>query len=345
MNFSDYFKTGFHNTIKFISTAGLSYRGTVVYITPNTVVDTWPVGEFTSADYEVAIEYGVNDVEHLKILLTARVGQASIQIYGRSNLGKDLVRFTAVVDNSKVSLIANPLYQSDGVTLLTGIKLIYRANYAERIEPVKIPTVNGESSSAGGEDGILLNLKNTNLPDGFLNINDDGGIVVSNIKTITATAQTNLAAGYIMDTLNVQNTDNSITVTTNNTTKTVNLALTATPYLTVTNSIVINSSVGNTIDNINIGQTTPAAGRFLQLTALNVVTFTPTNANVIISPTGTGTFTSSPTVTGTINNVIIGQTTPAAGRFTSLTLDNNSSNNNQLLRTSEYRAVALQGAI
>lgn len=345
MNFSDYFKTGFHNTIKFISTAGLSYRGTIVYVTPNTVIDTWPVGEFSSADYEIAVEYGANDIEYVKVLLTARVAQASIQVYGRSNLGKDLVRFTAVVDNSKVSLIANPLYQSDGVTLLTGIKLIYRANYAERIVPSQIPTINGESSSAGGEDGILLNLKNTNLPDGFLNINDDGSVVVSNIKTITVPTQTNLAAGYIMDTLTVQNTDGSITVTTNNTTKTVNLALTATPYLTVTNSINVSLSATGSINNVNVGQTTARSGRFTTLTALNITSLGAVNNTITISPTGTGTYTSNPSQTGSINNMTVGATTPSSGRFDTLTLLNGPANNSQLMRTIDYRAFAIQGAI
>jgi hypothetical protein len=48
----------------------------------------------------------------------------------------------------------------------------------------------------------------------------------------------------------------------------------------------------------------------------------PANYTVTISPTGTGTLTVNPATTGTINNVIIGGTTAAAGTFTNLTSAN-----------------------
>ena len=45
----------------------------------------------------------------------------------------------------------------------------------------------------------------------------------------------------------------------------------------------------------------------------------PANAAVAISPTGTGTVTINPATAGTMNNMAIGGTTPAAGAFTTLT--------------------------
>ena len=42
----------------------------------------------------------------------------------------------------------------------------------------------------------------------------------------------------------------------------------------------------------------------------------PTNANVSIAPTGTGSVTINPATAGTINNMSVGQTTAAAGKFT-----------------------------
>jgi hypothetical protein len=44
----------------------------------------------------------------------------------------------------------------------------------------------------------------------------------------------------------------------------------------------------------------------------------PANATISIAPTGTGTLTVNPATAGTINNMAIGGTTPAAGAFTTL---------------------------
>jgi hypothetical protein len=43
------------------------------------------------------------------------------------------------------------------------------------------------------------------------------------------------------------------------------------------------------------------------------------NAHIDMSPTGTGHVSINPTGVGDINNVIIGATTPLAGKFTTLT--------------------------
>jgi len=69
----------------------------------------------------------------------------------------------------------------------------------------------------------------------------------------------------------------------------------------------------------SIGSLTPAPGAFTTLTASGAVTLSPANANVTISPTGTGTVTFAPATVGTINNMSIGATTAATGRFTTLT--------------------------
>ncbi len=56
------------------------------------------------------------------------------------------------------------------------------------------------------------------------------------------------------------------------------------------------------------------------LTASSTVSLSPANANVTISPTGTGVVTISPSSTGTMNNVTLGATTPGTGAFTTLTV-------------------------
>jgi hypothetical protein len=55
------------------------------------------------------------------------------------------------------------------------------------------------------------------------------------------------------------------------------------------------------------------------LSATSTVTLSPANANVVLSPTGTGVVTINPATAGTINNVAIGGSTAAAGTFTDFT--------------------------
>ena len=93
--------------------------------------------------------------------------------------------------------------------------------------------------------------------------------------------------------------------------------------LSVTNSLAANPAITGSINNVVIGATTPAAGTFNGLTALSTVNFNPANANITISPTGTGTVIINPSVTGNINNTAIGATTPAPATFTILTATGN----------------------
>ena len=57
------------------------------------------------------------------------------------------------------------------------------------------------------------------------------------------------------------------------------------------------------------------------INASSTVTLSPANANVSLSPTGTGVVTISPATLGSMDKVTIGGTTAAAGTFTTLTLN------------------------
>jgi hypothetical protein len=119
-----------------------------------------------------------------------------------------------------------------------------------------------------------------------------------------------------------------ISVTTNTTTNTITLNTSGSiTDLTVTNSLTANPTITGSINNVIIGASTPAAGTFNGLTALSTVNFSPSNASITISPTGTGTLTVNPTVTGNINNVTIGATNPASATFTILSASGNVSFN------------------
>lgn len=82
------------------------------------------------------------------------------------------------------------------------------------------------------------------------------------------------------------------------------------------------TSIGS-LNNVTIGTTTRQSGYFTSLestslTSTGTTTFNPLNANVTISPTGTGSVTINPTTSGTIDNIIIGAVTPKAANFTSI---------------------------
>jgi hypothetical protein len=99
---------------------------------------------------------------------------------------------------------------------------------------------------------------------------------------------------------------------------------TGTGALVLTNGgmYVAGAIYAGSIQNTPIGSTTANTGAFTTLTASNTVTLSPANANVVLSPTGTGLVTINPATAGTINNVSIGATTRGSGAFT--TLDANS---------------------
>jgi hypothetical protein len=67
-----------------------------------------------------------------------------------------------------------------------------------------------------------------------------------------------------------------------------------------------------------IGNVSRSSGQFTTLDATSTVGFSPANANVTISPSGTGTATLSPAGGGSINNMSVGATTASTGKFTSL---------------------------
>jgi hypothetical protein len=84
-------------------------------------------------------------------------------------------------------------------------------------------------------------------------------------------------------------------------------------------AVTINPGTTSNMDNMIIGATTPASGKFSTLTA------TSANVNVTLSPTGSGTVTINPATVGNIDNTAIGQTTTAAGSFSTLKVATNTS--------------------
>jgi hypothetical protein len=92
--------------------------------------------------------------------------------------------------------------------------------------------------------------------------------------------------------------------------------------MTAVRTLDVTGTFGAT-EAATFGSTLGVAGT---LTATAAVALSPANANVVISPTGTGLVTINPATAGAIDNMSIGVTTPAAGKFTTLQATGNITN-------------------
>jgi hypothetical protein len=103
-----------------------------------------------------------------------------------------------------------------------------------------------------------------------------------------------------------------------------------------------NLTLGGTLSLISppaIGSTTPNTGAFTILTVNSAST-----SAVTLSPTGSGTVTINPTTTGNINNMTIGGTTRAEGRFTSLDSNSRYTNSFQATTADNSGSIYLSNA-
>jgi hypothetical protein len=345
MNFSDYFLKGLRNTLKLKNGVNMSFKGTEFQIPTATVIDTWFIGEFSTATYDIIAEYGHDDVERLTLSVASKVGQTSLVEQGRSNLGKDLVRFTATADASKVTVTAIPYYQADGVTPLVNVKLTLKATYSERIIPAAIPTIVGQSSNTGGQQGIGQNYTGSNLANGFLLFDDSGLIAISNFTRITSPSQSTLTASFILENLNINSVGSNLGITTDAGTNSINFNLNSLKGLTVTSSISATLPVLSSINNVIIGANTAKAGTFTTISNTGAVNLVPYNTNVVISPTSTGTLTVNSIVAGTINNMNIGVTTAGTGRFSALDITVATFSSNQVVTRGSIIPQIISGVI
>ena len=128
LNFAKYFSAGLKGTLRLLNGTNFSYRGPWTLVYPDTVIDTFYVGDFQSAEYTISVDLDGNDKEIIKCLVVAGPNNAAVNVYGRSNLTRNLIEITATVSSSRVSLIANP-----SSTAVNGSKLIFSATYYHTI--------------------------------------------------------------------------------------------------------------------------------------------------------------------------------------------------------------------
>ncbi len=144
---SKFFRKGQNNTIEFRGGSNLSYAGPSATLVENgTELDRWYVGSYFGVEYTIACDVNSARKEIIKCLCTASTSTANIVIYGRSNLGNDLLQLEVEVTDAYFKLMAYPKVQEDS-TNITGAKVIHSANYYATLnEPG--PVIAGSSSSA-----------------------------------------------------------------------------------------------------------------------------------------------------------------------------------------------------
>jgi len=150
LNFTNFFKQSPQNKLSLKNNTQLAYKGSWVQIYPDTEIDRWYVGDYSSANYTITAEFDSNKKEVLQVLVVARPDQATVTVYGRTSIDDSLINISASVNNSYVSIIVNV---TD--TTFLGTKVIFFANYAETITPLAVAQETSfiDSSLGGGYDG------------------------------------------------------------------------------------------------------------------------------------------------------------------------------------------------
>lgn len=293
LNFPSFFDQGVQSTLRLKPGVNWSHKGQWVQIFDDTEIDRWYMGDFSSASYQITVEYNSNKKEVLNALVVARPSEASIVVYGRVSIDDELITLTATVNDSYLSLKASPTNPA-----FEGAKLIFVATYAQTINDLTVPeslSYDAPQEETPGSGSIssspVTYIKKFKSDSGFRTTGfsvADGLLQVNNLDTDSFVTNSLEIGGEI-------------------------------PVFSVIDGVVtINSKAGipGSINNMNIGTITPASA---VITTLSVTSSLIANTTGNISIVPSGTITITPGVTGVIDNIIIGSTDPKAANFTTTT--------------------------
>ena len=187
------------NNVTRLHKQNTSYKTPWIQIYDNTVLDSWFVGDYSSASYHITVEFDSNQKETMQVLVVARPDHASYTVFGRTCIQDELITLTATVTASILTLTANPADPN-----FAGAKVIFNALYAETITPLALPTVVLPSSS--GTAGMPTPSE-----------------LFGTFGTINVTNQPSITASYELDTLTLSS-GNGVSITTDANSKTVNIS-------------------------------------------------------------------------------------------------------------------------
>ena len=258
MKFDQYFITGPSGALKFKQDASLTYRGDAltVYSGYDTVLDQFFVGEYSTATYTITVEADSNSKETVTLAVVARPNEASVSIISRTSIDNQILVLSGEVDASIFKLKATTT-----VAFATARVTVYVV-YGETFTPLSVPTARDTTpiqpvADISSSNVIFQPLVSTT---GFQSPN----FVVNGSGVISAASLT--LTGAISTTGTISTTG---AVSTGN--------LTVTGALTQsTGQVQLSSSTTGSINNVTIGNATPAAATFTEAT----VEATPTAPNL-----------------------------------------------------------------
>lgn len=140
-NITKFFSVAANGALLSKNNGAVAHNGPWKQAYPNTVLDRWHVGDFSTAEYTISVDYDMGNREIVKCIVVANVQTASVVIYARNNLGNDLITIDAGVNNSYVDIIINPVevVVEDVITFASaGARVIYTVQYFYNQLPLSV---------------------------------------------------------------------------------------------------------------------------------------------------------------------------------------------------------------
>lgn len=125
-----FFAKGLKNTIQIKDNGGFSYNGPFKLLKGNPVIDRWHVGDFSSAEYTMSVDYDKDNKEIIKFLVVGTSNNAKIIVYSRVSSNIDMVDIEAIVNNSYVDIFVKPKNNK-----FFDSRVIYTVNYFNNQNP------------------------------------------------------------------------------------------------------------------------------------------------------------------------------------------------------------------
>jgi hypothetical protein len=160
---SNLFSKGLNNTILLPNQSSFSYKGNWVGVHYNTIMDQWHVGDFSSAIYQITVEFDSNEKEIMQLSVVARPERASASVFGRSSINQELIDISVTVVESLCKISVSPKSRT-----YVGAKLIFHATYAKTIHALTPPAIVADVSTVEADgintfDSVDTNFDATNV--------------------------------------------------------------------------------------------------------------------------------------------------------------------------------------
>ena len=157
------FTKGQNNSILLPDRSNFSFRGNWIGVHYNSIMDKFHVGDFSSAMYQIVVEFGSNEKETMQLSVVARPDRAVANIFGRSSINAELIDISVTVDASICYIKVEPKARG-----YVGSKLIFHASYAQAINQLVPPAIvadtsTEEQSGINTFDSITSTMDNTTL--------------------------------------------------------------------------------------------------------------------------------------------------------------------------------------